>query len=65
MNIPTYTSVENETVFDDIQLLDDSGNVINQSIVAPESFAAWWCSWNGGSWRHRPADSVAQATEPA
>lgn len=56
-DIPYYPCSGNEPVFDDIQLLDADGNIVNQAIIASECFANWWCSWNGGSWRHRPVDS--------
>ena len=42
-----------EQVFNDIELLDESGVVYN-TIIATESYAEHYVATHGGTWRHRP-----------
>lgn len=58
-----YPCSGNEPEFDDIQLLDAAGNVVNPRILASECFANWYVSTHGGSWRHAPDESAPLTIE--
>lgn len=77
MEFPPYPCTGDEEVFDDVELLDADGNVVNR-IVASACFAEYYCTVFGGTWRRKPpedsnpgavmypgASEVDAPTEPA
>lgn len=57
-----YPCTGNEPVFDDIELIDGAGNVVN-TIVASECFAGWYAPQIGCTWRHRAPPEPDPVTE--
>lgn len=53
MDLPYYPCSGNEEVFNDIELIDVQGKVVNR-IVASECFARWYAPQIGCTWRHTP-----------
>jgi hypothetical protein len=61
MDFPPYPCTGQEEVFNDVQILDADGSVVN-TIVASACFADYYCHVFGGSWRRKEAEST---TPPA